>query len=216
MNDFSLKVMLPDGTQRPLSDFFWPQLLLMLASLLLCMCMFVPFWTIRMNAPQYPDGLRATLYIDHVEGHVQEIDELNHYLGMPSLDEGGKLERKVSLQALLGMSALVLAGVFVHSRWAGVLGLPAVLFPWMFLADLQLILYRYGHSIDPQSALGAAVKPFTPPVLGMGQVGQFTTESTLQPGFFLAVLAACFVIWGLILHRRIYRDVRRAEKVACA
>lgn len=210
MND--LKVVLADGSQKSLNDFFWPQLLLMLASLLLCLSVFLPFWTLKMNAPQFPEGLQAVLYIDRVEGHVQEIDGLNHYLGMPPLAEGGKLERQISLGAVTITSLLVLGTLFVHNRWAGAMGVPALVFPVIFLADLQLILYRYGHSIDPHSALGGAIKPFTPPVLGIGKIGQFVTEASFGPGFYLALAAAGCVLAGLYMHRRIYREVRAARR----
>ncbi|MBX3171173.1 MAG: cytochrome C [Candidatus Eremiobacteraeota bacterium] len=209
-----LKVVLADGSQRPLNDFFWPHLLLMLASLLLCLSVFLPFWSIKMNAPQFPDGLKAVLYIDRVEGHVQEIDGLNHYLGMPPLDEGGKLERKVSLGAVGLMSLLILGTLFVHNRWAGAMGVPALVFPWVFLADLQLILYRYGHSVDPESALGGAIKPFTPPVIGVGKIGQFITEASFGAGFYLSLAAAGCVLAGLWMHRRIYREVALARRRA--
>ena len=37
------------------------------------------------------------VYVNHLEGDMREIDELNHYLGMPPLDEGGRLERSISI-----------------------------------------------------------------------------------------------------------------------
>jgi hypothetical protein len=210
--DPDLKVMLPDGTLRPMSDYEWPTVVLMLASLLLTISLFVPYWSLTMKAPQYPQGLKATLFINRVEGDVEEIDGLNHYLGMPSLNEGGKIERQISFLAVVVMASLVLAAVLVHNRWAAVLALPAIIFPILFLADLKYILYTYGHSIDPHSALGQAIKPFTPPILGEGKIGQFVTLAEWGPGLYLTMAASLLVILGLYLHRRAYRAVSQARK----
>jgi hypothetical protein len=174
--------------------------------------LFAPYWSLTMHAPQYPQGLKATVFINQVAGDVDEIDGLNHYLGMPSLNEGGKIERQISLVAVGVMALLVFAGVLVHNRWAVVMALPAIAFPLIFLADLQLILYRYGHSIDPHSALGQAIKPFTPPILGTGHIGQFTTVAQFEPGLYLAMAASALVLVALYLQRQTYRRVRRARK----
>lgn len=214
--DPDIKVLLPDGTERPMGDFVWPMVVLMLASLLLTVSLFVPYWSLTMHAPQYPDGLTATVYINSVAGDVGEIDGLNHYLGMPSLTEGGKLERQISVLAVAVMALLVLAAVFVHNPWAAVLAVPAVIFPALFLADLQLILYQYGHSIDPHSALGQAIKPFTPPILGVGHIGQFSTQATFGPGLYLTMAASLLVVFGLFLQRQTYRRVRLARRKAAA
>jgi hypothetical protein len=212
MLDPDLKVLLPDGSTRPLAAYLLPSALLMLAALFMLISMFLPYWSMTMKAPQYPKGLRVDVYVNRLEGDVDEIDALNHYLGMPPLDEGGRLERSISAAAIVAMGLLLAAGVFIHNQWAGVLALPALGFPLAFLADLWLILYRYGHSIDPESALGGAVDPFMPPLLGQGAVGQFGTVAAFEPGLYLAFGAALVVLIGLWFHRAAYKPVVEARK----
>jgi len=207
-----LKVLLPDGSQRRLLDYLLPSAFLMAAALLLVVSMFMPYWQMRMNAPQYPDGLFVKVYINHLDGDIREIDALNHYLGMPPLDEGGRFERSISYLGVSVLGMLLMAGVFIGNQWAGVLAFPALAWPIIFLADLWLILYRYGHSIDPQSALGSAIDPFTPPILGEGVVGQFGTVASFQPGLYLAFVACALVLAGLWLHRRAYKPVVDARR----
>jgi nitrous oxidase accessory protein len=207
-----LQVLLSDGTTRPLSSFLWPTAGLMLAALLLITSMFLPYWQMVLRAPQYPDGLRSIVYVNHLEGDSREIDELNHYLGMPPLDEGGRLERRAAFIAISAMALLLMAATFVHDRRAVLLALPAVGYPLVFLADLQHILYTYGHSIDPKSALGGAIKPFTPPILGPGTVGQFGTESSFGPGFYLALGCAAMVVISMWLHRSAWMPVVLADR----
>lgn len=181
---------------------------------MLLVSIFVPYWRMKLVAPQYPQGLQAVVYLDHLEGDIQEIDELNHYLGMPSLNEGGRMERSISLLAVVTMSMLLAAALFIHNRWAALAALPALGFPLTFLADMQYILHKYGHSIDPQSALGGAIKPFTPTLWGQGVVGQFSTESELGPGLWLALGAGLVVLISLWLHRRIWKTVLEATIAA--
>lgn len=210
--DPDVKVMLPDGSTRRLVNYLLPSALLMLAALLLMISMFLPYWSMTMHAPQYPKGLKVDVYINHLEGDMREIDELNHYLGMPPLDEGGRLERSISIWAMVALGLLLMAGVFIHNQWAGILALPALGFPFAFLADLWLILYRYGHSIDPTSALGGAVKPFTPPILGPGKVGQFGTVAGFEIGLYLAGAALGVMLVGLWFHRAAYKPIVDARK----
>jgi hypothetical protein len=91
---------------------------------------------------------------------------------------------------------------FIHSKWASILALPALTFPFVFLADMWVWLWYYGNHLDPTAALSGAVKPFTPTILGTGHVGQFSTTAWLMPGWYLALLAALLTggAWWLQRH----------------
>ncbi|HLB50174.1 MAG TPA: hypothetical protein VJL59_24390 [Anaerolineales bacterium] len=210
--DPDVKVLLPDGSTRRLTDYLMPSALLMFAALLLMVSMFLPYWSMKMTAPQYPKGLKVNVYVNHLEGDMREIDGLNHYLGMPPLDEGGRFERSISIISIVVLGFLLMAGVFVHNQWAGVLSLPVLGFPVVFIADLWWILYQYGHSIDPTSALGGAIDPFTPPILGVGKIGQFGTIASFEIGFYLAIAAVIVVLIGLWFHRAAYKPIVDARK----
>lgn len=207
-----IDVNLPDGSKRPLNDYLFPSAIFTIAALLLVASVFVPYWKMTMTAPQYPKGLRVNVYVNHLEGDMREIDELNHYLGMATLDSGGQIERSVALAAILSIGLLLAASVFVHSKWAALFALPALLYPIIFVADLYYILYQFGHSIDPKSALGGAIQPFTPPIVGVGKVGQFGTIAEFQIGFYLALLTIVVILIGLYFHRRAYKPVADARK----
>ena len=212
--DPDVKVLLPDGRTRRLLDFLLPSTLLLLAALFLVVSVFLPYWRMTMFAPQYPKGLRVDVYVNQLEGDVSEVDALNHYLGMPPLDEGGQFERSISAVTLVVFGLLLIAAVFIHNQWAGLLALPVLAYPVIFVADLFYILYTYGHSIDPQSALGGAIEPFTPPLLGEGTIGQFRTLAEFGPGFYLALAAVVAVLAGLWLHRAAYKPIVDARRQA--
>ncbi len=210
--DSDVKVLLPDGTTRRLFDYLLPSALLMLAALVLMISMLLPYWTMNLKAPQYPKGLKVDVFVNHIEGDVREIDSLNHYLGMPPLDEGGKIERALSVLGIVTLGLLLIAGVFVHNQWAALLAIPTLVYPLIFLADLWLILYQYGHSIDPKSALGGAIQPFTPPIFGEGKIGQFGTVATPGVGLMLAFVSIGIVLIGLWFHRAAYKPIADARR----
>ncbi len=196
------------------NTYVLPTATLMLGAMLLIVSMFLPYWELTLHAPQYPKGLEAELYVNRVAGDVEEIDGLNHYIGMQKLEHAAEIERGMSTVAVGVLGLLLLAAVFIHNRWAALLALPAVIYPLIFLGDLFFWLYNYGHSLDPRAPLSASVKPFTPTILGEGMVGQFRTTATLEEGFWLAVAGSLIVLIGLYLHRRAYKPLVEAQHAA--
>ncbi|MCA9283854.1 MAG: hypothetical protein KDA22_01470 [Phycisphaerales bacterium] len=184
-----------------------PNLMLGVARVLLLVSLFLPYWRMTLEAPQYPDGLHVTAYVNHLEGDVAEIDGLNHYIGMRPLGEAAQFERAASVWIIIAMVLLVEGAAFVHNRWAAVLALPAILFVPFFLLDLAYWLRTFGQNLDPAAPLSSAVKPFTPPVLGVGTVGQFRTIASAGEGLYVAGAAAAVVVLALYFHRRAYKPL---------
>ncbi len=175
--------------------------LFVLAAALLVTSTFFPYWKMRLNAPQYPQGLYIVVYVDRMEGDIREIDGLNHYIGMKPLEEAAQLERTLAPIAIAVMALFIIGVAFIHSKWFAVLAIPVMLFPFIFLLDMFVWLYYYGHSLDPQAPLSSSIKPFTPTVLGTGTVGQFSTTATLQIGWYMALAAAILTAIGLHYRR---------------
>lgn len=184
-----------------------PTLLLGLAAVLLLVSIFTPYWKMTLHAPQYPGGLTVHAYLNQLTGDVHEIDGLNHYIGMRPLEEAAQLERSLAIMAVSVLILLVLGGIFLHNRWAALLTLPALLFPLGFLGDMYFWLHNFGQNLDPRAALSGAVKPFTPPVLGEGYVGQFRTVALPDIGLILACTASLLILAGLWYHRRAYKPL---------
>jgi hypothetical protein len=188
-------------------DYLLPTVFMGLAAFCLIVSIFQPYWSMTLEAPQYPNGLHIQSYINRLEGDVAEIDGLNHYIGMRPLAEAAQLERSLSIVLVAVTSLLVLATIFVHTKWAVLLALPALLFPIFFLADLGYWLRNFGQNLDPTAALSNTIEPFTPPVLGEGLIGQFRTVASAESGFYLACLASILILIGLYFHRRAYKPL---------
>lgn len=197
-----------------------PTLLFAVARVLLLVSIFVPYWSMELEAPQYPDGLLVTAYVNHLEGDVKEINGLNHYIGMKPLEEAAKFERASAVWLILAMFLLVEGAAFVHTKWAVLLALPAILFPAGFLMDLHFWLTTFGQHLDPQAPLSSSVKPFTPTVLGEGGIGQFKTYASAGCGLYLAAAGSMLTVIGFVFHRRAYRPLAlrpaKNEECACA
>lgn len=158
---------------------------------------FLPWWRFALFAPQYPKGLRLVISLKGVSGDVQEIDIINHYIGMASLSEGARLERALSGWATFGLAALAFGLVAFGGRRLAALGAAAAAaFPLGFVLDLFYWMYRFGHELDPRAPITLA--PFTPTVLGAGKVGQFRTLALPDVGF--AVAAAGAVVLAAAVH----------------
>ena len=184
-----------------------PTLLFILAAVLLIASIFLPYWKMTLQAPQYPKGLSVQAYIFKLTGDVREIDGLNHYIGMRPLAEAAQLERSLSIAAVGVLTLLIIGAIFIHTKYTVLLVLPAIFYPIIFLADMYYWLRNFGLNLDPTAPLSSAIKPFVPPILGVGMLAQFVTIAQVQIGFYLALLASFSIIVGLYFHRRAYKPL---------
>lgn len=189
------------------SRYTAPTLLLTAARILLLASIFLPYWHMELQAPQYPDGLWLTAYVNSLQGDVKEINGLNHYIGMKPLEQAASFERSASVWLIMGMFLLIEAAAYVHSRWAVLLAIPALGFPAGFLLDLHYWMAKFGQNLDPSAPLSSSVKPFTPTVLGEGGIGQFKTYAELGSGYWLATAAAVVTVVAFYFHRRAYKPL---------
>lgn len=187
--------------------YLWPSLLLWAAAILILISVFFPYWSLVLHAPQYPKGLVVHAYINRLEGDVQEIDGLNHYIGMRPLNEAAQLERSISMFGLIALALVIAAAIYIHSPWAALLSLPAILFPLIFLGDLFFWLNNFGQNLDPNAALSNAIEPFTPTILGEGVIGQFKTVAYADFGLLMTTGASILIVVGLYLQRRAYKPL---------
>ncbi|MBK8166621.1 MAG: hypothetical protein IPK64_11820 [bacterium] len=160
---------------------------------------FFPLWRIAMRAPQYPRGLHMDIYAYKLDGgnnghDVAELNALNHYIGMHKL-ERSTVPELGWIPFAFGALALLTLRVAVLGRVRDLVDL-SVMISYMtlfFFARFVLMLYRYGHDLDPTAAL--KLKPFMPVVIGTKQIANFTTQSYPLAGTFLVGLYAAGVIF---------------------
>jgi nitrous oxidase accessory protein len=162
----------------------------------------LPLWTMTMTAPQYRHGLHLKAYGTGMQGDLRELNIINHYIGMATIDPRPALE--VTLFPIgIGLVAVLCLLAPLH-RWLRRLALTATIaMPIGILIDLQWWLYQFGHSLDPKAPI--RMPPFTPLILGVSKLGNFVTTSTISTGILCMIAAAAV----LAISERVARGGRR-------
>jgi copper chaperone NosL len=193
-----------DYLRRPPSAV--ARVLLLLAAASLVVAVFLPFWEIRLVAPQYQEGLTLHIYAYKlIAGNggqdLHEINNLNHYIGMRTIKEADFIEMRWVPFAL---------GVFVllslRSAAIGILrGVVDLLVLYLYFTAFSFgsfyyRLYTYGHQLDPRAPM--TIQPFTPVMFGQQQIANFEQSSYPDIGALFLGLFPLFLIGALWLSRK--------------
>lgn len=192
-------------TSRPWLKWL-PSVFFLAAAALLIVSIGMPYWGLVLEAPQYPGGLQMRVFVNYMTGdddpkldEVAEIDGLNHYIGMQSLYEAAKFERSIAIPAVIIMVIFLGVAAFWRRRWTWLLTIPALTFPFVFLGDLAFWMNHYGQNLDPYAPLSSSIKPFTPPLIGEGVIGQFKTVAYVDTGWHIIVAGSILIAAALLI-----------------
>ena len=190
---------------RRTADSFWEfldvplrggaRLLLVALIVPLLLSFAFPLWRISMKAPQYPQGLRMDIYSHALVGgngghDVQEINGLNHYIGMKQITRDELRDLDWLPFAIAAMSLLALrAALLGNVRTMIDLSMVAAFVSLVAFGRFVWMLWEFGHDLDPKAAV--TVEPFMPVVFGSKKIANFTTYSMPQLG---SVLMGAFTL----------------------
>lgn len=171
---------------------------------------FTPLWYIRLTAPQYRDGLSMSIWLYKITGggefDLQNINLLNHYVGMKKIDAAMFPEFSIMpyILAFMIFGALV---SFFFSRlvmvYLGILNFTLAAVAGLY--DFWRWEYDYGHSLDPDAALQLPGLSFQPPLLACKQLMNFTACSWPHLGAFILLGA------GILLGYIAYAEFREKQ-----
>jgi copper chaperone NosL len=186
--------------------------LIVVAALVLLPVFFLPvlpIWTMKLWAPQYREGLTLTIYANTIRGDLQNINTLNHYVGMKAITPQDFGEFTWLPQALTLFGVLALLAALFNRRWLAILGwLLFTGFAVYMFSQYAQWLYRYGHELDPRAAI--KLEAFSPPLIGFKQMANFKVLSVPGPGTLLLGLAWLLGPVALWLEHRAARKARHA------
>src|SRR5690606_27858034 len=173
------------------------RVLALICGLLLILTLFVPIWRIELDAPQYPEGLELLIRADKLDGDVDVINGLNHYIGMKKLDTKDFIEFQV-LPYLLGILALFGVITFlVNRKWfyftyTGFF----ILFGIVSLIDFYRWNYNYGHNLDPAAPIKVPGMAYQPPIFGFKQLLNFGAYSIPDIGGWIVLGCGALLFLG--------------------
>ncbi|HEU4700451.1 MAG TPA: hypothetical protein VFS40_14800 [Gemmatimonadales bacterium] len=161
----------------------------------------LPLWGMTLVSTQFPEGLRMVVYPNRIIGDINELNTLNHYIGMMPISDGFFTELRILPAAFLAIAALLAVAAVVRRAWSTALPLAAMgalagYGGWSMVHRL----YQFGHDLDPRAAIH--IEPFSPPMLGFNQIAQFATWSYFSWGTFLPLVA------GLLAAAVLVADLR--------
>jgi len=159
-----------------------PRILMVLAALLLVFVFFFPIWSITLHAPQYPGGVTMYIWINKITGDtpgtLQNINILNHYVGMKMIEPDSIPELKYFQFIIggMGLIALVLAWVnrkSLYLAWAVFF----VILGALGIYDFYLWEYDYGHNLSPTAPIKVPGMAYQPPLFGKKTLLNFVAYS---------------------------------------
>src|SRR4051812_6795180 len=153
-----------------------PRMLVAAAALLLGVMYAAPLWSIRLIAPQYPEGLGLFIRLNTITGvkenDLRSINSLNHYIGMKPIEPTAIPE--------LRFMPWIVAALIVGGLLVAVVGRRRLLVAWVAAFAVTCVAgmydfwrwgYDYGHNLDADQAI--IVVPgmtYQPPLIGSKQL----------------------------------------------
>lgn len=191
---------------------------MLLGSILILGLFVFPMWNIRLGAPQYPEPLGIDIYINGLKGEaefdIQNIDGLNHYIGMKILPKPEDMwEFTVFPMVIMGMSILgvLIAMVSLLKRispnWFLFWFILMSILGALGLYDFNQWLIEYGTDLDP-NAIMKLVNPdgtpmqYNPPLIGHKKLLNFDAYSYPRLGGIMLFVGMFFTLLAFWLGKR--------------
>jgi hypothetical protein len=194
-----------------------PKLLMLLAAASLLMLFVLPMWRITLIAPQYPTGVTMYIWINKITGSepgtLQNINILNHYVGMKFIEPDAIPEFKYFPIVVIAMSAIGMALAFTGKWkwWLVWLGLGLVGCA-LGLYDFYLWEYDYGHNLSPDAPIKIPGMAYQPPLIGNKMLLNFLAKSWPHTGGAFVGLA--FVLGGIAVWLQKKKTLKNEKFIA--
>jgi len=158
---------------------------------------FFPIWHIDLEAPQYPEGMGLRIWANEIEGagehDLNNLNKLNHYIGMKEIDPDAIPELKIIPYILLFMVLFGAVVIFTKNR--------KLLLTWNILLIIVLLIglydfymweYDYGHELNPNAPIKIPGMAYQPPLIGSKQLLNINAISLPGLGGIFIFLSLAF------------------------
>jgi hypothetical protein len=176
-------------------------LIITVSAVLVVISLFFPWWQMIFFAPQYPEGLNIIVYPNKLEGEIDIVNGLNHYIGMDNFSVENFPELNYLSYLVGGLAVLTLVTAILRKK-SVLYGLISLFMIGGVLGvlDLRKALHDFGTNLSPEAPI--KIDPFVPPILGHNTVANFVTNSILGPGSYLLIAAFILLLIPLWKDRK--------------
>jgi len=181
------------------------------SALSLLLAFVTPIWTIRLDAPQYPEGLGMHIRINSITGKgehdLRNINGLNHYIGMKRIEPDSIRELKLmpwilGLLAATGLLCALSGRRKLLYAWTALFMVIAI----VGLADFYAWEYDYGHNLDLEHAsIKIPGMSYQPPLIGSKKLLNFTAYSWPAIGGWAVLVSLLVAMMTSLMEFRISR-----------
>ena len=156
-----------------------------------------PLWRITLEAPQYPKGISMFIWVNKITGSepgtLQNINILNHYIGMKPIEPDSIPELQFMQYIILALAVVAILLAFLN-KWQVNLVWVVIMIAAGALAiyDFYLWEYDYGHNLDPNAAIKIEGMAYQPPLIGKKDILNFVAHSWPKLGSVFMALSMVF------------------------
>lgn len=174
--------------------------LLIFSGIALLTVLYFPIWSIYLEAPQYPEGLSMSIYVNRIGGDIDIINGLNHYIGMKTIHANDFVEFKILAYCVLLFSALfILTGIIAKKPLFYLLSFLFIAFGVIAMIDFWRWEYDYGHNLSEDAAIKVPGMTYQPPLIGYKQLLNFGAYSFPDIGGYIFIAAGLVIVYILFL-----------------
>lgn len=182
----------------------------MMSAIGLVIILFTPIWRIELSAPQYPEGLALTIHAKGLQGNVDIINGLNHYIGMKTLHNEDFFEFTLLPYCIIFFAiAFAFAAIINQRQWLNVLFILFVTFGIIAMVDFWRWEYNYGHNLNPNAAIIVPGMAYQPPLIGFKQLLNFGAYSIPDIGGWIFIATGVISLTCMIIEWKRYRVIKR-------
>lgn len=190
--------------------------ILWIAVVLMTGVYFLPLWSISLDAPQYPEGMGMNIWLTKITGEephdLQNINGLNHYIGMKEIHAESIPELRYMKYIMLGLIALgILAAALRRKRVLAIFVVVAIALAVVGLADFYRWSYDYGHDLNPDAPIKVPGMTYQPPLIGSKVLLNITATSLPGLGGLMLMIAVAASTLVLFFETRRARRASRTK-----
>lgn len=171
--------------------------------ILLGSTMLLPLWDIAIFAPQYPEGLAMQIWLDKISGDLNNINILNHYVGMKVISPSDIPELVYFPKLIMGLLLVGFVSLIWPRLWSvSLYFLSFSAFSLFALYDFWKWEYEYGHNLSPDAPIKVPGMTYQPPLFGSETLLNISIYSYPAIGGWLMMVSFIAVTWVLYIRAR--------------